>query len=164
MPGLGAVQKIEALTKSVEGTVAVFGKLTETVKGLGAAVATVGPAMAATLAQTGQAAADVGSKLGQANQDWQDSQLSMLSKLKDMVIPFEGSDAGSQFSFDKIIDDQIAKVKSGSQTAQQAIQELQRQFGSVYGTLQNTFFGSQDPSTRDFLQSLERFINSGVLF
>lgn len=147
-----------------------FGALEQTVKnldaatkGLGVTVQSETQKMRSTLAETAATATKVAEKLNDAAGDWQSQQLAMLERLRQMVIPFEGSDAGSQYSFDKIIEDQIAKVKAGKTSASDAIQELQRQFGSVYGTLQNTFFGSQDPETREFLDELLRFINSGRL-
>lgn len=161
MAGLTATAKMQNHVAWVTAAVAAYGSLDETVKKLGATVATVAPAMKAEMSDTGTAITKVAEGLKDVAQEWQDKQLGMLEALKQKIIPFEGADAGSQFSFDKIIDDQIAKVKSGQETAQEAIQELQRQFGSTYNTLQQQYFGSQDPATRDFLAAMEQFINSG---
>jgi len=162
MPGI-TVARLTALAAGLTATANAAKATDEAVQGLGATVRTVGAAMGATLTQTAATATKVGQAVADAAGDWKQSQLDMLDKLRQMVIPFEGTDAGSQFSFDKIIEDQIAKVKAGSETISDAIQELQRQFGSVYGTLQQRFFGSQDPSEREFLQDMEQFINSGRL-
>jgi len=162
MPG-GNIAKFQALASAVAGTVGVVKSLDAAVQSLGKTISTTAPAMGAALAKTGETITQVAQGIRDVQGEWQQSQIDMLERLKNLVIPFEGSDAGSRFSFDKIIEDQIAKIKSGEETAQQAIQELQRQFGSVYGTLQRTFFGSQDPATREFLLELENFINSGRL-
>lgn len=132
-------------------------------KSLAATVAKAAPQMKADMASTGTVITQVAEGIRDVTAEWQDSQIQMLLKLKDLIIPFEGSDAGSQFSFDKIIDDQIAKIRAGTVSAGDAIRELQREFGSVYSTLQNQFFGSQDPATQRFLLEIETFINSGWL-
>lgn len=161
MAGFGTVLKsVNAeLDQSAQGAA----KLAAAFIGLRTMVAETTREARTSLAETAATAAKAATEAKSAADEWQQQQLAMLERLRQMVIPFEGPDAGSQFSFDKIIEDQIAKVRAGQTTAAAAIQELQRQFGSVYGTLQNTFFASQDPQTREFLDELQRFINSGRL-
>lgn len=154
---------VALIAKSVQAIGDVATTSRAAVSALAATVAAEGPAMVATLARTAAAAVKVGQGLVDANAVWEKSQIEMLEKLRILIIPFEGSDAGSKYSFDKIIEDQIAKVKAGDETIAQAIQELQRQFSSVYGTLQTKFFGSQDPGTQEFLLLIEQFILSGKL-
>lgn len=161
--GGAAAEKFRALSVGIRATTETVAALESAVKGLAATVATEAPRMRAELAQTGSAAVEAAQKSKEAVQSWTDQQIAMLERLKQLVIPFEGSDAGGRFSFDTIIADQIAKIRSGEVTAAQAIAELQRQFGAVYGTLQRRFAFSDDPEEREFAEMLERFINSGVL-
>lgn len=161
--GGGSAEKFRALTTAVASTTATVAALETAVKGLASTITSEGPRMRSELAATGSAAVEVGIQVKAASDDWAAHQLAMLERLRQLIIPFEGTDAGSKFSFDKIIEDQIAKIRAGEVTAAQAIAELQRQFGSVYGTLQGRFAFSDDPAEREFAAMLERFILSGVL-
>lgn len=154
-------KSLQALASSVQGLAAAWGAVGTEVKAVAGLVASAAPAMAAQLTQTGNVATQVAKNAMDATNEWHEQQLAMLEKLRLAVIPFEGTDAGTKFSFDKIIEDQITKVKAGDETATDAIQELQRQLGSVYGTFQKKFFGSQDPGAQAFLEMLEQFVNSG---
>jgi len=163
MPGFGRSAQVAALAASFDGVTNAI-KATETAaKGLAGTVQSTSSTMRTTLAETATAVTKVAQGMKDAAQDWNEQQIAMLERLRQMVIPFEGVDAGTQYSFDKIIEDQIAKVRAGQITVAEAIRELQRQFGQVYGTLQNTFFASQDAATREFLTELLTFINSGRL-
>ena len=135
--------------------------LDSAMKSLGATSEAVSATARGSLAETGKAATQVAQGIKDVTKEWQDAQIAMLEHLRQSVIPFEGTDAGSRYSFDKLIEDQLAKVKGGSETATEAIQELQRQFGAVYGVLQRKYFGSTDPGEREFLLMMEQFINSG---
>lgn len=159
--GRGA--ELAALGAHFAGVTDAIRATEEAAKLLGSSVQTVGVAMRSTLAETAVAATKVAESVQTAAGAWNEQQIAMLERLRQMVIPYEGSDAGSQYSFDRIIEDQIAKIRAGETTVAEAIRELQRQFGTVYGTLQDTFFGSQDAATRDFLTALLNFINSGRL-
>jgi hypothetical protein len=161
MPNI--IDQYRALGAAVSGAATAMNALGTAAKSLGAVVSTVLPAARTEAAQTGAAVAQVAAGIKDVAGDWQQSQIAMLQKLKQLIIPFEGSDAGSKFSFDAIIDDQISKILSGDVNVSDAIQELRRQFGAVYDTFQSKFFGTQDPATRAFLQELENFVNAGNL-
>lgn len=160
--GGGAAAKFRALSASIGGTVAVVKSLAASVTGLQATIHEATPPMIANLAETGTAIVHVTQLFRDAREEWKQHQLDMLERLRQMVIPFEGTDAGSKYSYDKQIDEAIARIKAGGD-ATLVIQDLQRMFAATYGVLQRTFFGNQEPGMQEFLLALERFINSGVL-
>lgn len=160
---MGNKDRFAGLSQVIRGTREEVTALDTAVKALGATVSEVAPAARKELAETGAVAVRVGRQIVDSQQAWTDQQLGMLERLKQLVIPFEGSDAGGQYSFDKIIQDQIDKVRSGQETATEAIHELQRQFGSVYEVIQRRFGTSNDPAEREFALLLEQFILSGIL-
>lgn len=160
--GTNAVARFAALAKTIDAATESVKALETAVKGMSSVVSTEAPKMRAELAETGQIALGAAIAFKDAAGEWRQHQLDMLERLRQMVIPFEGSDAGSQYSYDKQIEEAIARVNAGG-NATTIIQDLQRMFSATYGVLQRTFFGSQDPGAQEFLLALQRFINSGVL-
>ncbi len=160
--GGGAAGKFRALSASINGTVAVVKSLGAAVTGLQATIQAATPPMIKNLADTGTAVVQVTQLFRDAAAEWKQHQVDMLERLRQLVIPFEGTDAGSLYSYDKQIEEAIARIKAGGD-ATLVIQDLQRMFAATYGVLQRQFFGNQEPGMQEFLLAIERFINSGVL-
>lgn len=163
MAGFGKrpVEEIAELAAGVASFTTVVRELEGAMRSLHTTSVTVAAVATTALNETGKAAVQVAQGIKDAAQEWENAQVAMLERLRQTVIPFEGTDAGSKYSFDKIIEDQLSKIRGGKETATEGIQELQRQFASVYGVLQRKYFGSQDPAEREFLLMIEQFINSG---
>jgi hypothetical protein len=147
--------------------VGAFGGVPQVTKAL---VAMTSEAKAATDAANQAAAAVAKLKaagggpdtLGQG--DYVDSQLAKLTKVADDLARLGGADASGKYGFATILKDQIDKVKNHQETILEALSELRRQFGSVYGVIQKQMLNPDtNPDLRALDQWLLTFINGGMV-
>lgn len=141
------------------------------VAALGAAAVAAAPgigSVAAALKAVAEVSTSVVPGAGQGEQTMRrgtyvDQQVALLQHLSSELARVGGADATGKYGFATIINDIISKVQRGDMTITEALQTLQKQFGAVYGTIQNQFLTTTNPELRALDLALELFIVSGRL-